>query len=152
MQTWPAATGGIRNRCLLLFGWGGALRRSELVALNVSDVRLHREDGLHIILRRSKTDQEAAGRIVPIPFGRKPATCAPCAWVRWTTLLAAFDGNDGGPGGRIGLLRALRSSTGSQRKPTSVGPIAGPSSATRRIPGVPGRPQQRADRPEPHHR
>ena len=113
VQAWPAATGGIRNRCLLLFGWGGALRRSELVALNVSDVRLHREDGLHITLRRSKTDREAAGRIVPIPFGRKPATCAACAWVRWTALLAAFDGNDGGPGGRVGLLRALRSSTGS---------------------------------------
>ena len=112
VQTWPLATGGIRNRCLLLFGWAGALRRSELVALNVSDVRLHREDGLHITLRRSKTDQEAAGRVVPIPFGRKPATCAPCAWVRWTALLAAFDGNDGGPGGRVGLLRALRSATG----------------------------------------
>ena len=112
VQAWPAATGGIRNRCLLLFGWGGALRRSELVALNVSDVRLHREDGLHITLRRSKTDREAAGRVVPIPFGRKPATCAPCAWVRWTALLAAFDGSDGGPGGRVGLLRALRSATG----------------------------------------
>jgi integrase len=113
VHTWPAATGGVRNRCLLLFGWAGALRRSELVALNVSDVRLHREDGLHITLRRSKTDQEAAGRIVAIPFGRKPATCAPCAWVRWTALLAAFDGSDGGPGGRIGLLRALRSSADS---------------------------------------
>jgi integrase len=112
-QKWPAATGGIRNRCLLLLGWGGALRRSELVALNVCDVRLHREDGLHITLRRSKTDQEAAGCVVPIPFGRKPATCAPCAWVRWTALLAAFDGSDGGSGGRIGLLRALRSSVGS---------------------------------------
>jgi site-specific recombinase XerD len=110
VRTWPAATGGFRNRCLLLFGWAGALRRSELVALNVSDVRLHREDGLHMTLRRSKTDQEAAGRIVPIPFGRKPGTCAPCAWVRWAALLAAFDGTDRGSGGRVGLLRALRSS------------------------------------------
>jgi integrase len=111
VQNWPAATGGIRNRCLLLFGWAGALRRSELVALDVSHVHMHREDGLHITLRRSKTDQEAKGRIVPIPFGRKPGTCAPCAWVRWAALLAAFDGSDGGSGGRVGLLRALRASS-----------------------------------------
>jgi integrase len=54
-------------------------------------VTLHRTDGLHVRLRSSKTDQEAHGRVVALPYGRDPATCPPCAWVRWTELLHAAD-------------------------------------------------------------
>jgi integrase len=42
-------------------------------------------------LRSSKTDQEAAGRVVALPYGRDPATCPPCAWTRWRELLHAAD-------------------------------------------------------------
>ena len=42
-------------------GFAGAHRRSELVALTLADVTLHPTDGLHVRLRRSKTDQEARG-------------------------------------------------------------------------------------------
>src|SRR5579875_1028204 len=106
--TWPTAVAGVRNRCLLLFGWAGALRRSELVALNVGDVRWDRDDGLHLVIRSSKTDPEAEGAVVPIPFGRKPATCGPCLWARWAELLASWDGLGDRPAGRAGLIRTVR--------------------------------------------
>ena len=54
-----------RDRALLLVGFYGAFRRSELVAVNVTDVELTRE-ALRIELPRSKTDQERRGRLVTI--------------------------------------------------------------------------------------
>jgi site-specific recombinase XerD len=52
---------GVRDRALLLVGFAGAFRRSELVGLDVADVEITR-DGLVVMLRRSKTDQEGEGR------------------------------------------------------------------------------------------
>ena len=52
---------GQRDRALLLLGFAGPFRRSELVALDVADVTTTR-DGLVVQVRRSKTDQEGAGR------------------------------------------------------------------------------------------
>ena len=60
---------GQRDRALILVGWAGALRRSELVGLDVDDVRFE-ERGVIITLHRSKTDQEGEGRHVAIPMGR----------------------------------------------------------------------------------
>lgn len=57
---------GLRDSALLLIGFAGAFRRSEIVALNVEDVEFVRE-GLVIMLRQSKTDQEGEGRKVAIP-------------------------------------------------------------------------------------
>ncbi|GAF94592.1 unnamed protein product, partial [marine sediment metagenome] len=51
---------GTRDKALLLVGWSTALRRSELVALNVEDFD-ERPDGLVVFIRRSKTDQEGKG-------------------------------------------------------------------------------------------
>jgi integrase len=53
----------VRDRALLLVGFFGALRRSEIVALNFDDVRF-RENGLDLVIRKSKTDQLQAGRII----------------------------------------------------------------------------------------
>jgi site-specific recombinase XerD len=58
----------LRNRAILLLGFAGAFRRSELVALNVEDVEWTAEGAL-ITIRRSKTDQEGLGRKVGIPRG-----------------------------------------------------------------------------------
>lgn len=60
---------GVRDRALLLLGFAGAFRRSELVGLDVADLEFV-DRGLFAILRRSKTDQEGAGRKVAIPFAR----------------------------------------------------------------------------------
>jgi len=60
---------GLRDRALLLLGFAGAFRRSELVALDVSDVE-DTPEGMKVTIRRSKTDQEGAGQIIAIPLGK----------------------------------------------------------------------------------
>jgi integrase len=65
---------GKRDRALLLLGFAGAFRRSELVALDVADLEDNRE-GLIVRIRKSKTDQEGEGRAVGIPRGADPPTC-----------------------------------------------------------------------------
>ena len=61
---------GLRDRALILLGFAGALRRSELVALDVSDLE-ETTEGLLVGIRRSKTDQEGAGDFVSIPHGSR---------------------------------------------------------------------------------
>ncbi len=73
---------GLRDRALLLVGWAGALRRSEIVALDFSDLRFE-EEGLVIKIRRSKTDQDAAGDTVAIAIGSEARTCPVEALRRW---------------------------------------------------------------------
>jgi len=53
----------IRDRALLLLGFAGAFRRSELVALDVDDLD-ETDAGLRVIIRRSKTDQEGQGATI----------------------------------------------------------------------------------------
>jgi site-specific recombinase XerD len=65
---------GARDRALILLGFAGAFRRSELINLDLTDVEFSR-DGLTVTLRRSKTDQEGASRKVGIPYGSNPDTC-----------------------------------------------------------------------------
>ncbi len=72
---------GVRDRALLLTGFAAALRRSELVALNVQDLEFVRE-GMVVHLRRSKTDQEGVGRRIAVPYGRTSA-CPVKAVQQW---------------------------------------------------------------------
>lgn len=65
---------GMRDRALLTVGWFGAFRRSELVALDVSDVTFT-NDGLVATVRHSKTDQEGQGFIKGLPYTGSPAVC-----------------------------------------------------------------------------
>lgn len=59
---------GIRDRALLLLGFAAALRRSELVGLQWSDIEWVSK-GIRVHIRRSKTDQEGSGEYVPVPLG-----------------------------------------------------------------------------------
>jgi integrase len=86
----PGDVRGSRDRALLLIGWAAALRRSELAALVVSDLQFE-PDGLIIALRRSKTDQEATGEVVAVPFGAEMGTC-PVRAVRAWLAVAGDDG------------------------------------------------------------
>jgi integrase len=61
---------GRRDRALLAIGFAGALRRSELVALQVADVTWL-DDGIRLTIRRSETDQEQLGQEVAIPHGSR---------------------------------------------------------------------------------
>jgi integrase len=65
---------GLRDRALILLGFAGAFRRSELTALAVDDC-VFGKDGLTVTLRRSKTDQTCLGRKIRIPYGSNPETC-----------------------------------------------------------------------------
>ncbi len=58
-----------RDKALLLIGFAGAFRRSELVALRYEDLTQF-ENGVEVLIRRSKTDQEGVGRTVFIPHAR----------------------------------------------------------------------------------
>jgi integrase len=64
----PRSMIGRRDRALLCLGFAGAFRRSELCALEVSDLT-EVPDGLRILIRRSKGDQEGQGQEVAIPRG-----------------------------------------------------------------------------------
>lgn len=91
-----------RDSALLLMGLAGALRRSELCGLVVSDVVAHRADGLYVTIRQSKTDRDAHGRVVTLPYGRDPQTCPVCAYRRWREVLDAWD-----DGGRVAAVSFL---------------------------------------------
>jgi site-specific recombinase XerD len=65
---------GLRDRALILLGFAGAFRRSEVVGLDVNDC-IFNKDGLTVTLRRSKTDQQGEGRKIGIPYGSNPDTC-----------------------------------------------------------------------------
>ena len=65
----PAGLIGLRDRALLLLGFAGAFRRSELVALDVADLA-ENETGLLVTIRGSKTDQERQGETIAIARGR----------------------------------------------------------------------------------
>lgn len=73
---------GIRDKALLLIGFTGAFRRSELVGICFEDLNFTKE-GVEILLRRSKTDQEGKGAIVPIPYGSNPETCPIRSLLAW---------------------------------------------------------------------
>lgn len=92
-----------RDSAILLLGFAGAYRRSELSDLQCGDVTLHRLDGLHIRMRKSKTDQEGRGAVKALPYTDSHETCPPCAYVRWIQVVAAYD-----TGGRPSVIRLLR--------------------------------------------
>jgi len=64
----PETRLGIRDRAIILLGFAAALRRSELAALEIEDLRFT-EDGVELLIRASKTDQRRAGQRVFVPFG-----------------------------------------------------------------------------------
>lgn len=83
----PTTVKGLRDRVVLVLGLAMMGRRSELVALNLDDVR-ETSDGLEVLIRASKTDQDAEGAEVAIPYGQHADTC-PVRLVRaWREALA----------------------------------------------------------------
>jgi site-specific recombinase XerD len=73
---------GLRGRALLLMGFAGAFRRSELVALDVENLT-ERPEGLSILIASSKTDQEGVGQIVAIPRVKESPYCPVQAMADW---------------------------------------------------------------------
>jgi len=71
----PATLIGKRDRALLLLGFAGAFRRSELVSNDVEHCAAVTPEGMTVDLKRGKTDQEGKGRLVGIPPGGDEDTC-----------------------------------------------------------------------------
>ena len=82
---------GIRDRALLLVGFAGGFRRSELASLDVDDVT-ETADGLVIRVRRSKTDPEGKGTTVALPYGSAAATCPVRSYRAWIAAAAIAAG------------------------------------------------------------
>jgi integrase len=74
VTTLPNTNKGIRDKALLIIGFGGAFRRSELASLKLSDVQ-DTEYGIAITLRKSKTDQTGKGIIKSFVYGKLPNQC-----------------------------------------------------------------------------
>jgi site-specific recombinase XerD len=98
---------GCRDRALLLLGFAGALRRSELVSLDVADI-IEGSEGLTVRLRGSKTDQEGAGRAIGIPYGSNPVTCPVRAWLAWLEVSGINEGAAFRPVDRHGHIGTTR--------------------------------------------
>jgi site-specific recombinase XerD len=86
---------GLRDRALLVLGFALMARRSELVALTLDDVR-EVDEGLVVTIRKSKTDRDARGAEVAIPYGTRPDTCPVRVIRAWRDRLAE-DGITSGP-------------------------------------------------------
>jgi site-specific recombinase XerD len=96
---------GRRDRAILLIGFAAALRRSELAALQVSDLERH-ADGLLVHIRKSKTDQEGEGAQIPIPRGgRLRPVDALDAWLQVAQITDGPVFVSIGKGGRVSKKR-----------------------------------------------
>src|SRR5215210_5406333 len=101
----PPGLAGQRARAILVLGFSAALRRSELVALDVADLVPDR-DGLRLMIRRSKTDQEGAGQEIAVPHGRH---LKPVEAVRtWLSAAGITAGPVFRPVSRAGTVRGAR--------------------------------------------
>jgi site-specific recombinase XerD len=86
-----AGTMGARDRALILLGFAGAFRRSELVGFDAEDCAFGK-DGLTVTLRKSKTDQNGAGRKIGVPYGSNPDTCPVRTIQSWLELAGVSTG------------------------------------------------------------
>ncbi len=88
----PEDAAATRDRALLLLGYAGAFRRSELVALDVDDLRSSGA-GLYVWIAAAKNDPRKAGRELYVP--RLPASapkadlCAVAALAHWLQIVGA---------------------------------------------------------------
>jgi site-specific recombinase XerD len=90
LGTCDSSLTGTRDRALLLLGFAAALRRSEIVALNVEDLT-DAPEGLRLTIRRSKTDQEGAGETLGV-VRTGSATCPIAALRAWCDAAAITEG------------------------------------------------------------
>src|SRR5258706_1126802 len=105
VATAPDRLSGLRDSALLLLGFAGAFRRSELVALDVADIE-ETQAGLLVTIRRSKTDQEALGRKIAITRG--DVACPVKALSEWLNAAGIVSGSLFRPINKSGTVAASR--------------------------------------------
>lgn len=80
-----------RDKAILLVGFYGAMRRSEIAGIEVQDLNFTRL-GLLITLRKSKTDQYDRGQQIAIPFVQDKEVCAVTALKHWLSVSGITSG------------------------------------------------------------
>ena len=90
--------GYLRDRAIILLGWSGAFRRSEMAAIEVEHIRREAE-GLEITLPFSKTNQDGQHERVLIAFAKDESLCAIRALDAW--LVASSEASDEPPCGPV---------------------------------------------------
>ena len=75
----------LRNRTLILIGFGGGFRRTELISIDHEDIDLV-EEGVKITLRRSKTDQFGEGLVKGLPYFTNEKYCPVTSLKNWLNL------------------------------------------------------------------
>lgn len=88
-HTWPDGVKALRDALVIVAEFASGRRSDEIAALRIEDLRRHPKDGLHLRIRKSKTDQTGEGQTAVVPFGEHPVMCGPCLRLRWLRLLAA---------------------------------------------------------------
>lgn len=83
----PKTAMGLRDKCMLLTGFGLALRRSELVAIDIEHVRFDGDSAI-IYIPKSKTDQEGRGAYVRLEPASAPEFCPVLTLRSWIAALA----------------------------------------------------------------
>lgn len=73
---------GLRDKAIILVGWSGALRRSEIAGMQVEHLAFM-DQGVRLLVPRSKTDQEGAGEHVAIFYATRRALCPVAALRDW---------------------------------------------------------------------
>lgn len=73
---------GLRDRAILLYGYAGALRRSEIVAINLQHIQV-RDRGHLLSIPFSKGDQEGEGQVIPILAQPDSPYCPVAAIEQW---------------------------------------------------------------------
>ena len=91
-----AATRNVRDKAILLIGFGAGLRRSEIAALDLADVAVE-DRGLLVTVRSSKTDQQGRGEVLAIAGG-PPGFDPVAAFMMWVNARGAS------PGALFGIL------------------------------------------------
>ncbi|MGH9268488.1 MAG: site-specific integrase [Acidimicrobiales bacterium] len=105
----PPDLSGLRDRALLLVGFVGALRRSELAAVEAAHLGEHPR-GVVLTIPRSKTDLYAEGQLVALPYSSRPERCPATALQGWLDAAGIADGPVFRPvprGGKRALPRGI---------------------------------------------
>jgi len=76
----------IRDKALILIGFSGGFRRSELVNIEYEDIDFVSE-GIKIFIKKSKTDQSGEGMIKAIPYFENQKFCPVIAIKNWIELI-----------------------------------------------------------------
>jgi site-specific recombinase XerD len=101
----PDTLAGKRDRALLLLGFAGAFRRSELMALDVQHLT-ESDEGLRVLIAASKTDQDGEGATVAIARGTE--ACPVRAVREWLDAAGIESGPIFRPINKAGVVGAQR--------------------------------------------